>query len=214
MWTRRQFLGAAVVAPVGVVLPVGPASARAVPAAPAVEDAAAQLRAAVAEGQRRLGVLEQELPALRAHLVLATLADQAELHTTLPSLVERLSGAFEASPALERVRALLREGEAAARRSARVPGCPPQDDLERRRAAIDVCARDLRLSAALLVEVRFDELRYAVVAAVKQSRLIDRVRTKPGPESIRVVMGSVLDLARAGSGAPGRVPPAGDDIPF
>ncbi len=214
MWTRRGFLGATVLAPLALTLPLRPGRVRAQPAASVAQDAEAQLRAAITESRRRLELLEQDHPDLRAHLVLATQADQAALPTSLRSLVERLPGAFELSPDVDAIRALLREEEEGLRRLRWTDRWPAEEEVERRRQAIARHARAVRLSDALLIELRFDELRYPVVAEIKRSRLIDRTRTKAGADSIRVVMGSVLELAAACRGVPAGDAAGEDDILF
>ncbi len=147
-----------------------------------------ELKRAVAAAHVRLRALKARYPQLKAWLVLARREQQVDLRSDLPTMLTTFPDLF--APTRER-----RAAEAIAR----------QINLEQdyRRCdetggGLTPLAESLKLAEDVLVELRFDELNYALIALLRKDDLVDRDLTPQSAASIRIVLGTAWSMARTG----------------
>jgi hypothetical protein len=154
---------------------------------------ATELERVVSGSQARFNELKARYPRLDAWLVFALREHQVELPSDLPKILTTFPGVFEANVHRQAAKFLGNRIAEADKNWA---------DLTQveRRVRHDLMAKLAPLEAKLtvnsdvLVELRFETLEYALIAALRQDSLVDRDRTPQTAASIRIVLGTAREL--------------------
>lgn len=143
----------------------------------------------LARARRKAEAVFKELrgkhPTMKAHLVFWNRLGQAPIGADLAETMRAFPEICVEGDAARRAHALARDladEKDPARRAA----------IERQLGSLDPL---LAVRPDVQVEIRFDSLDYALLAKLRQDALVDKVLTPPTNASIRVVMGSVAELA-------------------
>ena len=172
------------------------------------------LQRAQERGQELLSELHRKYPELRAHLVLASQSEQVDAGTPLRDLVPVAPFLFVATDGLAEARELHGylekahesvERQRSRRRGSHTKGhdealelaLEEEHDLEGRYLAV---LPRLSIVAMTRIELRFDDLRYALVGALQRDPLVDRELTRRCASSIRIVLGTIEALSTAKMG--------------
>jgi hypothetical protein len=159
-----------------------------------------ELRAAVVAAEQIEKAIKQKYPSYRGWLVLSTPCGQVEagasveeILKTFPAMI--LDDAHKAE--CREIRAAIERLEAEAD-TVREPSpqAAAKAKLEELRRRLTVTAQELEFDPAVQVEIRFKELKYEeVVWPLQQDPLVDRLRTPQTRASIRIVIGTIGELA-------------------
>lgn len=150
------------------------------------------LESAVAASKNIFLKLQTEYPDMKAYLMLAHRGQQAELTSDPIRILEDGETMIVADDfkqdALRLLSQLRRmEAEGANERS-----------IQPVLRALTAGGKKLRIMPEVQVEIRFHVLRYALVWALQKHPLIDRELTPQTQASIRIVLGTLGGLSRAG----------------
>ncbi len=173
-----------------------------------------ELQVALGRAGEILAELRTKYPPLRAHLVLASQSEQAESDAALRDLVARADFLFVRTAELSEARQLLRDLDRARDEVDRLrsrkrgtgttnePLVLAEEDVHELDAHVVKLIQTLRVRPDARIELRFDELRYAIIAALQQDPLVDRKLTPSSAASVRIVLGTLAALVPISDEAP------------
>lgn len=164
-----------------------------------------ELERVVAGARARMKDLKARYPHLDAWLVLAQREHQVDLPSDLPTILATFPGVF--SPGVHR-----RAAEPLAKRIVEADGHWADLSEAERRVRHQLMAKLVPLGArlvvasAVLVELRFGTLDYALIAELRRDPLVDMARTPQTTTSIRIVLGTARELGGLDGGDAARGP--------
>ena len=145
-----------------------------------------QFQAAVKAARERFSQLRQKHPTLKGYLVLAIPGKQTGIGSSAKEILGDLP-------------ALIVEDAAKAAFQQHLKSPPPKDAAEKTKKEWDERyeehVAELKYNGGVCVELRFDNLDYALIAILQTDELVDRELTPQTRASIRIVLGTLAAFA-------------------
>ncbi len=148
-----------------------------------------RFRAALALSQIRFALLKERYPRLRGWLVLSNSTGQTDIGGDWLVMLGTFPGLFHDTPAKSSALALLNTAGDSS-------GAEQKKELEGR---IEALLPHMQVDGTCRVEIRFNDLDYDLIWKLQADELVDQQLTQRSRASIRIVLGTISDLACRGT---------------
>lgn len=149
-----------------------------------------QLQTAIASGKQRFDLIKKKYPPLKAYLVFSSPAGQAPIDSEpakllklFPAMVVDDAAKTKGLELLSVIESLEWHGKV--------------DDAKELGNKLSQLVRQFSYEGKTQIEIRFNELNYALNWKLQTDELVDRSLTPQGQASIRIVLGTILSLLPA-----------------